>query len=47
MGADLSLSAVLERIVEFACELVGARYGALGIDYIETDFPQIVQQLKR
>jgi signal transduction histidine kinase len=31
VGADLSLSAVLERIVEFACELVGARYGALGV----------------
>jgi signal transduction histidine kinase len=31
VGADLSLSAVLQRIVNFACELVGARYGALGV----------------
>jgi signal transduction histidine kinase len=31
VGADLSLSAVLERIVDFACELAGARYGALGV----------------
>lgn len=28
---DLSLSAVLQRIVRSACELAGARYGALGV----------------
>ena len=31
VGEDLSLSAVLERIVRSACELAGARYGALGV----------------
>ncbi|QCC77195.1 GAF domain-containing protein [Nocardioides daphniae] len=29
--ADLSLESVLKRIVEVACELVGAAYGALGV----------------
>ncbi|MFA9429006.1 GAF domain-containing protein [Egicoccus sp. AB-alg2] len=29
--ADLDLEAVLGRVVEAACELVGARYGALGV----------------
>ena len=28
---DLSLEAVLDRVVQSACELVGARYGALGV----------------
>jgi len=28
---DLSLEAVLDRVVQAACELVGARYGALGV----------------
>ncbi|MGH3714728.1 MAG: sensor histidine kinase [Micromonosporaceae bacterium] len=31
IGADLDLPAVLDRIVAAACELVGARYGALGV----------------
>ena len=31
VAADLSLPVVLRRIVESACELVGARYGALGV----------------
>jgi signal transduction histidine kinase len=31
VASDLSLPVVLERIVESACELVGARYGALGV----------------
>jgi len=31
IGADLDLRAVLQRVVETAVELVGARYGALGV----------------
>ncbi|MDE8587063.1 MULTISPECIES: GAF domain-containing sensor histidine kinase [unclassified Arthrobacter] len=31
MTEDLSLEAVLDRLVQSACELVGARYGALGV----------------
>lgn len=31
VASDLSLPVVLERIVASACELVGARYGALGV----------------
>jgi signal transduction histidine kinase len=31
IGSDLSLPAVLQRIVESACKLVDARYGALGV----------------
>jgi len=31
IGSDLDLRTVLQRIVAAACELVGARYGALGI----------------
>jgi signal transduction histidine kinase len=31
IGGDLELRSVLSRIVEAACELVGARYGALGV----------------
>lgn len=31
VSGDLSLERVLRRIVEAACELVGARYGALGV----------------
>jgi signal transduction histidine kinase len=31
VGSDLSLPMVLERIVEAACSLVGASYGALGV----------------
>jgi signal transduction histidine kinase len=31
VGADLDLRATLERIVVGACQLVGARYGALGV----------------
>lgn len=31
VAADLSLPAVLRRMVESACELVGCRYGALGV----------------
>ncbi len=31
VASDLSLPVVLRRIVESACELVGARYGALGV----------------
>jgi len=31
VGSDLSLPIVLRRIVESACSLVGARYGALGV----------------
>ena len=31
LGADLSLPVVLERIVQSACLLVGAEYGALGV----------------
>lgn len=31
VAEDLSLEAVLERVVTAACELVGARYGALGV----------------
>jgi signal transduction histidine kinase len=31
IGADLHLRPTLERIVEAACQLVGARYGALGV----------------
>ncbi|MHC6591653.1 GAF domain-containing sensor histidine kinase [Arthrobacter sp. C152] len=31
MAEDLSLEAVLDRVVQSACELVGARYGALGV----------------
>jgi len=31
IGADLDLNSILDRIVTAACELVGARYGALGV----------------
>ena len=31
IGTDLDLRSTLERIVEAACRLVGARYGALGV----------------
>ncbi len=31
ISSDLELSAVLERIVEVACDQTGARYGALGV----------------
>ncbi len=31
IGADLDLTSTLDRIVTAACELVGARYGALGV----------------
>ena len=31
ISSDLELSAVLERIVEVACDETGARYGALGV----------------
>ncbi|MET8835797.1 GAF domain-containing sensor histidine kinase [Micromonospora sp. NPDC004540] len=31
IGSDLDLRSTLQRIVESACELVGARYGALGV----------------
>lgn len=31
LAEDLSLEAVLDRVVKSACELVGARYGALGV----------------
>jgi signal transduction histidine kinase len=31
ISSDLSLSALLERITQSACDLVGARYGALGV----------------
>ena len=31
IGADLDLHAVLKRIVESACRITGARYGALGV----------------
>ena len=31
IGADLDLSSTLDRIVTAACELAGARYGALGV----------------
>lgn len=31
VGADLTLPVVLRRIVELACEIVDARYGALGV----------------
>jgi len=31
LAEDLSLEAVLERVVHSACELLGARYGALGV----------------
>ena len=31
VGSEVELDAVLERIVEVACELTGARYGALGV----------------
>lgn len=31
VGSDLSLPVLLRQIVEFACELVDARYGALGV----------------
>ena len=31
IGSDLDLRSMLERIVVAGCELVGARYGALGI----------------
>ncbi|MDG4830141.1 GAF domain-containing protein [Solwaraspora sp. WMMD1047] len=41
IGTDLDLSSTLRRIVEAACELVGARYGALGVigpDRLLTEF---------
>ena len=31
LAADLSLPATLQRIVELAADLTGARYGALGV----------------
>jgi signal transduction histidine kinase len=31
IGSDLDLHSTLERIIKAACELVGARYGALGV----------------
>nr|MDT0664740.1 GAF domain-containing protein [Micromonospora sp. DSM 115978] len=40
--ADLSLDAVLRRIVEAACELVDARYGALGVIAKEGHLEQFV-----
>ena len=41
LSAELDLDAVLQRIVELACEITGARYGALGVlgvplPYVET-----------
>src|SRR5918998_2350528 len=41
IGADLDLRSTLQRIVEAACALVGARYGALGVlgpDRLLADF---------
>ncbi|MBO4209875.1 sensor histidine kinase [Micromonospora echinofusca] len=41
IGTDLDLRSTLRRIVEAACELVGARYGALGVigpDMLLTEF---------
>ncbi|MDX6302554.1 MAG: hypothetical protein QOF53_3768 [Nocardioidaceae bacterium] len=37
LAADLSLDRVLDRIVEVACDLSGARYGALGVLGAGTD----------
>ena len=31
IGSDLDLAAMLRRIIEAACDLVDARYGALGV----------------
>ena len=31
LSAELSLDAILQRIVELACEITGSRYGALGV----------------
>src|SRR3954453_11829712 len=31
LSAELDLDAVLQRIVEVACDITGARYGALGV----------------
>ncbi|MET7280808.1 hypothetical protein ABZS29_21395 [Kribbella sp. NPDC005582] len=31
IGADLNRNSTLDRVVTAACELVGARYGALGV----------------
>ena len=31
LSAELDLDAVLQRIVELACDITGARYGALGV----------------
>jgi len=36
ISSDLELSAVLERIIEVACDQTGARYGALGVLAAET-----------
>ena len=41
LAAELSLPAALQRIVELAAELTGARYGALGVlgrDGVITEF---------
>src|SRR3982750_439060 len=41
IGSDLDLRSTLQRIVEAACALVGARYGALGVigpDRLLSDF---------
>src|SRR3954447_14244541 len=41
IGSDLDLRSTLRRIVEAACQLVGARYGALGVigpDRLLSDF---------
>jgi hypothetical protein len=41
LGAELSLPVILQRIVDMAAELAGARYGALGVlgrDGTVTDF---------
>jgi GAF domain-containing protein len=42
--SDLSLAAMLHRIVAAACELVGARYGALGVLNADNKFEQLAHQ---
>jgi signal transduction histidine kinase len=42
INSDLSLTAMLERIVIAACDLVGARYGALGVVGVHGSVEQFV-----
>src|SRR3972149_6034550 len=37
LTTELDLQAVLQKVVDLSCELLNARYGALGVAYLETN----------